>query len=170
MVYEKSIFPPYFKNEGLPFSKIMWEDPVENFWACLVRDRAIEFMHSTSFLRSLRQKHDDAKRLQKRFGHVWQEYDTDIYKLIAEGCGENWDLEKKDTAVNQENKGDDNLVAARETGTRERLDELQGIVEESECVLEEEEGQVSKGKRQEEIKSSKRGRRSADFYRRAGCT
>ena len=119
MVYEKSIFPPYFKNEGLPFSKIMWEDPVENFWACLVRDRAIEFMHSTSFLRSLRQKHDDAKQLQKRFGHVWLEYDTDIYKLIAEACGENWDLEKKDTAVNQENKGDDNLVAARKTGTRE---------------------------------------------------
>ena len=151
----------------------MWEDPVENFWACLVRDRAIEFMHSTSFLRSLRQKHDDAKQLQKRFGHVWLEYDTDIYKLIAEACGENWDLEKKDTAVNQENNGDDNLVAARKTGTRERVDELQGIVEESECVLEEEEGQarqVCKGPQEEIKKSGKRGRRSADFYRRAGCT
>jgi len=148
---------------------------VENFWVRLVRDRAIEFMRSRSFLRSLRLKHDDAKRLQKQFGHVWQEYDTDIYILIAEACGENWDLEEKnETAVNQENKGDDNLVATRETGTRERLDELQGIVEESECVLEEEEErsqQVAGTQEEAQVrKGSKRGKRSADFYRRAGCT
>ena len=134
---------------------------MENFWVRLVRDRAIEFMRSKSFLRSLRQKHDDAKRLQKQFGHVWQEYDTDIYILIAEACGENWDLEKKDTAVNQENKGDDNLVAARKTGTRERVDELQGKFEESFRELEEAK------RREAEEKGQEKGR-GEEFYRRAG--
>ena len=153
----------------------MWEDPVENFWERLVRDRAIEFMRSKSFLRSLRQKHDDAKRLQKRFGHVWQEYDTDIYKLIGSACGENWDLEKKDTAVNQENKGDDNLVAARETGSCERLDELQGKPEASLGVLEEdweEQGQSDRGPGAEKETPKKKCKecksRGDDFYRRAG--
>ena len=169
----------------------MWEDPVARFWERLIRQRAIEFMRFEPFLRSLRSgtgAADTAKRLQKRFGEIWAEYDTDIYKLIGSACGENWDMQneekcaafgtKNDTAVNQENKDDDNLAGARETGTRERLDELQGVVEESECVLEEEKGgceapEVSGEEAQEkggcEARGGTRSTAGSD-YRRAGCT
>ena len=186
----------------------MWEDsnPHAKFWRRLIRQRAIMFMESREYLQTLRGKFEEAKRMQKRFGDVWEEYSTDIFKLIAEACGENWDAppsqdeeknafehRKKDPAVNQ--KEDDNVVAAREAGSRERQHQLQGIVEESKCLLEEEEGsrrirhvcpqtqdeeagpkeeEESKRQRQRQRQRSSRGgggkERSADFYRRAGCT
>ena len=169
-----------------------WEDddPAARFMKRLVRERAVEFMRSPDYLLPLRFDYERARRDQKHFGHIWAEYGTNVYQLIAEAHGENWDPEdeekqnfaktyasaqkKKESAITQRAlPQNDDLVATCKAGPRERLDELQGIVEESERVLEEEEGQarqVCKGPQEEIKKSGKRGRRSADFYRRAGCT
>ena len=167
----------------------MWEgdDPHARFWKQLTTNRAREFMGNHEVLRSLRRDYERAKQLQRLFGHVWAEYGTDIFKLTAEACGENWDFEdeeknafaraeaKKEAAVKQR-ADDDDVVAAREASPRRGLDELQGISEESECILEEEEGFLGGGQqspeeegRQEE-EQEKVGRRGADFYRRAGGT
>ena len=164
----------------------MWEDdsPHARFWRQLIQQRAREFMRNREYLQTLRGNYEEAKRMQKRFGHVWAEYGTDIYKLTAEACGENWDFEdeeknafaraavKKEAAVKQ-NK-DDDLAPTRETGTRRGLDQLQGISEESECVLEEGKGlgggkSPQKESPQKETRQEE-GRRRADFYRRAGGT
>ena len=157
----------------------MWEDdsPTARFWRQLIRQRACMFMKHREYLVTLRGNYEEAKRMQKRFGHVWAEYGTDIYKLTAEACGENWDFEdeeknafaraavKKEAAVKQK---DDNLAPARQAGSRRGLDQLQGISEESECVLEEEEGLLGKSP-QKEARQEGSGRR-ADFYRKAGGT
>ena len=157
-----------------------WEDetPAARFVRRLVRQRAVQFMRSPEYLKRLRYDYDRARSDQKMFGHIWEEYGTDIYKLIAEACDENWDMEdeeknafaraafKKEAAVKQ-NK-DDNLARTRQTGSRRGLDQLQGISEESECVLEEEEGLLGKSP-QKEARQEGSGRR-ADFYRKAGGT
>ena len=164
----------------------MWEgdDPHARFWKQLTTNRAREFMGNREFLRELRRDYERAKQLQRLFGHVWAEYGTDIFKLTAEACGENWDFEdeeknafaraeaKKEAAIKQR-ADDDDVVAAREASPRRGLDELQGVAQESECVLEEEEG--LSGQRQsppkEKTRQEEQGRRrGADFYRRAGGT
>jgi hypothetical protein len=166
----------------------MWEDDNAGFLRKLVGQRARMFMRNREYLRSLRGDYEEAKQLQKRFGHVWAEYGTDIYKLTAEACGENWDFdcrssqdeeknafaeEKKEAAVKQKN---DDLAATRQAGSRRGLDQLQGISQESECVLEEEEGLLG-GKSPQKESPQKEARqeegsggRRTDFYRRAGGT
>ena len=162
-------------------SHAMWDndDPKARFWRRLIRERAIDFMRSKDFLRSLRCNYEESRKLQKRFGKVWAEYGTDIFELVAEACGENWDLEdeqksasardveKKGPAVNK--IGDDDLVATRESRSCERLDQLQGVPEKSECVLEKDKGQIDWSEEEEEgWEETEKGGRSADFYRRAG--
>tara|TARA_B100000029_G_scaffold280135_1_gene274280 strand:- start:232 stop:705 length:474 start_codon:yes stop_codon:yes gene_type:complete len=156
----------------------MWEDgPHARFWRQLIQQQAREFMRNREYLQTLRTDYEEARRMQKRFGHVWAEYGTDIYKLTAEACGENWDSEdeeknafaraavKKEAAVKQKH---DNLAPARQASSRRGLNQLQGISQESECVLEEDKG---RSKRQEESpKKEARQERRADFYRRAGGT
>ena len=166
-----------------------WEqqDPAARFWRRLIRERAQEFMEDPSFMKALRCRPEDAKDLQRRFGSVWAEYGTDVYKLIATACGETWDAEdeeknafalqaaKKESAINQNN---DDLVAAREVRSRERVDELQGIVEESLSVLEKEEGRKIRGliscvggaEEAAAAEKEEKRRRREDFYRRAGGT
>ena len=154
----------------------VWEDnsPAAKFWRQLVRDRATEYMRDPVFLRDMRHDYTMVREYQKRFGRVWAEYGTNIYKLIAEACGECWDSEdeeKKEAAVNQ--RIDDDLVAAREKDPRGREHELQGEPEASVGLLEE--GRCSRGRNgsaeeappQETGKSSRRGE---DFYRRAGSS
>jgi hypothetical protein len=165
----------------------MWEDDNAGFLRKLVGQRARMFMRNREYLRSLRGDYEEAKQLQKRFGHVWAEYGTDIYKLTAEACGENWDFdcrssqdeeknafaeEKKEAAVKQKN---DDLAATRQAGSRRGLDQLQGISQESECVLEEEKGRLGKQggspqKVEKEARQSGCEGRRTDFYRRAGGT
>ena len=170
-------------------------DPVAAFWERLIRERAVEWMREPKWMKPLRFDNDEAMRMQKRFGAVWEEYGTDIYKLIAQAHNENWDAEdeqkhapalakveyaaaplweKKESTVNQRN--DDNLAPAREAGTRERLDQLQGKPEASERVLEEDEkgssirlGAAEEEEARPQEKSGGGGRRE-DFYRRAGGT
>ena len=145
-------------------------------------------------MKSLRFDNDEAMRMQKRFGAVWEEYGTNVYQLIAEAHDENWDAEdeqkhapalakveyaaaplweKKESTVNQRN--DDNLAPAREAGTRERLDQLQGKPEASLCVVEEEQGKSAvlrsgKSAAEEATPAEESGRRRGSFYRLAGGT
>ena len=161
----------------------------EDFWNQLVRDRARMFMRSRESMRRLRYDNPEAKRMQRLFGDVWREYDTNVYQLIAEAHDENWDAEdeqkhavadedKKEAAVNKTNH--DDLAGTREESARERLHELQGVVEESLGVMEEEKGRrirgllATVGGAEEEARQKKeeeigRGRREG-FYRRAGGT
>ena len=155
----------------------VWEDPpsdaAKTFLNKLRRQRAIEFMRNDAYMRSLRHDYDRARSDQKAFGAIWAEYGTDVYKLIAESCGERWDAEdeekfaggatkKKGTQVNQRKKHDD-LVAAREESPRKRQHEFQGKPEARERVLEEDQGQS----RCPQKEGPKKGR-SNEFYRRAG--
>jgi len=122
------------------------ETPHQRFWKRLVRQRAESFMQDEKYLQSLRHRNDLAKADQKRFGHIWEQHGTNIYKLIAKASGENWDAEddektafalqeqKKTAALPQRNN--DNLAAAREEGPREREHKLQGLPQESVRELE----------------------------------
>ena len=143
------------------------------FWKRLIRERAIEFMRAPDYLRTLRHRNDQACKDQKRFGHIWEEYGTNVYQLIAEACGETWDEEddakcavetsgaKKDVAVNQRKLArDDDLVATCEASACKRLDHLQGKPEKSFRELEE-------AKRREAEEGEEKGR-AEEFYRRAG--
>ena len=152
----------------------VWEDnsPAAKFWRQLVRDRATEYMRDPDFLRDMRHDYTMVREYQNRFGRVWAEYGTDIYRLIAEACGECWDSEdeeKKEAAVNQRIvKKDDDLVATREKDPRGREHELQGKPEASVGLLEE--GRRRKGAEEAAPKEkSGKSRRGEDFYRRAGA-
>ena len=150
----------------------MWEyeTPQQRFWKRLVRQRAESFMLDEKYLLSLRHRNDLVKADQKRFGHIWAEHNTNIYKLIAKAHGENWDAEdeqKTAYALHEQKKTapipqreNDNLVAACETSTRGGEHLLQGEPEESEQELE-------KGRKEEEGKGACR---RGGFYRAAGGT
>ena len=152
-----------------------WEDnsPAAKFWRQLVRDRATEYMRDPAFLRDMRHDYTMVRDYQKRFGRVWAEYGTNIYRLIAEACGECWDSEdeeKKEAAVNQ--RIDDDLVAAREEDARGREHELQGKPEASLGLLEEGQGRRGRESRctKEAAPKERARRRGEDFYRRAGSS
>ena len=173
-----------------------WEDesPAVKFMRRLVRDRAVEFMRCPEYLLPLRFDYDQAKSDQKLFGHIWEEYGTNVFQLIAEAHGENWDAEdeekqmyaraaptqKKEVAITQRAQPqNDDLVTTREAGPRERLDELQGKPEARVVVVEEDEGKgIEIGKdgglsapakaEAEAAPEEEGGRRREDFYRRAG--
>ena len=156
----------------------MWEDetPAARFMRRLVRKRAVEFMRNVEYLKQLRYNYDQAKMDQKMFGHVWEEYGTNIFELIAEAHGENWDADadagpKKEAAVNQKRTvHHDDVVATREESTRERKHQLQGQSEASLGVVEEDQGSIDDVcKTETEAREESKGRR-ADFYRRAGGT
>ena len=135
----------------------MWEyeTPQQRFWKRLVRQRAESHMQDAKYLQLLRHRNDLAKADQKRFGHIWAEHNTNIYKLIAKAHGENWDAEdeqktayalheqKKTAAIPQ--RENDNLVAAREEGPREREHKFQGINEEGLRLVEKGKGQQGGG-------------------------
>ena len=167
------------------------ENPAAKFMRRLVRERAVEFMRSPDYALPLRFDYERARRDQAHFGHIWAEYGTDVYQLIAEAHGESWDAEdeekaqfalrpkKKEVAITQrEQPCNDDLVTTREAGPRERLDELQGKPEARVGVVEEDEGKgLEIGKdggsapakaEAEAAPQEKGGRRGEDFYRRAG--
>ena len=167
------------------------ENPAAKFMRRLVRERAVEFMRSPDYALPLRFDYERARRDQAHFGHIWAEYGTNVYQLIAEAHGESWDAEdeekaqfalrpkKKEVAITQrEQPRNDDLVTTREAGPRERLDELQGKPEARVGVVEEDEGkglEIGKGggidcaPEAEAPAQEKGGRgRREDFYRRAG--
>ena len=165
-------------------------DAATKFLQKLRESRAREFMQNKEFLQMLRFEPETTKRMQRWFGAIWARQNTDIYKLIAQACNENWDLEdeekhafvretaKKQSALNKQIKQHDDLAATREKGARRREYQLQGIVEESERLLEEEQGRVRLrcvgSTKEAQARKEKTGcRRGAEFYRRAGganCT
>ena len=158
----------------------VWKDPpAVRFMKRLVRERAVDLMGSDDYLRSLRHRNDVAVSDQRRFGHIWQEYGTNVYQLIAGAHGETWDAEdeqkeafraqKKEPPVNQRALalGDnDNLATTCEESPRRWIDELQGKPEEGLGLLEKTEGQLG-GEAQEETRKEEVSR-SRGFYRRAG--
>ena len=162
------------------------ESSAARFMKRLVRDRACEFMRSPDYLRPLRFDFERAKRDQKRFGEIWAEYGTNVYQLIAESYGETWDAEdeekhagalrkKKESAITQRTlPRNDDVVAAREEGPRQRFDELQGKPEASELVLEEDQGREIRlgGGPEEKARAQEKGGggRGEGFYARAGGT
>ena len=145
-----------------------WEDetPAAQFMRRLVRQRAVEFMRSPEYLKRLRFDYEQAMRDQKLFGHVWEEYGTDVFELIAEAHGEIWGAgtgEKKDTAVNQRRSIEhDDVATTREESPRERKHQLQRKPEASLGVVEKERCKAEAETRE------KVGCRREDFYRRAG--
>ena len=162
----------------------MWEDPVENFWKRLIRQRAIEFMRCPEYLKGLRFDYDRALSDQKRFGGIWEESGTNVFQLIAEAHGETWDEEdeekhcvKKEVAINKVND-DRNLACTRQGDSRGREHEFQGITDERLSVLEEEKGQGEGGavlrsseeEAPEKARGKGRGGRGDGFYSRAGGT
>ena len=175
--------------QGPDVSSSMWEndDPRAVFMRRLIRQRAVEFMRSPKYLRSLRFRNDLAVRDQRMFGHIWEEYKTNVYQLIAEAHGETWDAEteekeqyrarhdaaasavqKIEAPVNQKGTHDD-LVAARETGSLEREHQLQGEPEKSIRLVEEDEGRDGGKKACEEARAEEEGRaRSGSGSRTAG--
>ena len=85
-----------------------WEADSESasarFMKRLIRSRAVEFMHSPDYLKSLRFDYARATSNQKRFGHIWEEYGTNIFQLIAEAHGENWDAEDEEKHCRKKEK------------------------------------------------------------------
>ena len=131
----------------------VWEHdtPHARFWRQLLQQNADQRRLDEEYLKRLRFQPARAKEDQKRFGDIWAEHNTNIYKLIAKAHGENWDAEDEEKnafALHEQNKTDalpqrenDNLAAAREEGPREREHVVQGINEESLCELEKGKGQ-----------------------------
>ena len=158
----------------------LWtETPVQRFWRRLIRDRALEFMHEPKFLTHLRYHNAGAVDYQKKFGEVWAEHGTNIYKLLAETHGENWDAEdeekhaggpKKEAAILQ--RENDDVVTAREKGPCERQHQFQGKPETSLGIVEEAKGgrEARQSPEESAAQEDERRRRREDFYRRAGGT
>ena len=161
------------------------EHPAAKFLRKLRHQRARQLMHDKEYLRKIRFRHVIAAADQKRFGEVWADYGTNVYQLIAEatkGWSPSEDEQKsgaydpppkKVVAVNL--KGDQydaDLVRARETGTRERFDQLQGKFETGLGELEEAKGQG--GARKEAEKGPEKARaggcRGKGFYRAGGAS
>ena len=155
------------------------ESPHVRIMKRLIRERAIDLMRSPEYLRSLRHRNDIVVSDQRRFGHIWQEHDTNIYKLIAEAQdAEDEQKEafraqcttKKEAPVNQRGltKGNDNLASTCEESPRGWIDELQGESEASFGLVEEAEGSLSGARAEEEAQGQEEEKRSGSFYRRAG--
>ncbi len=62
-----------------------WEDeaPEARFMRRLIRERAVEFMRNPAYLKRLRYDYERARADQKMFGHIWEEYGTNIFELIG---------------------------------------------------------------------------------------
>ena len=175
-------------DEGSTLDEAWREPAAATFLQKLRESRARSFMRNREYLRSLRHNMDGAKEMQRWFGSVWADYGTDIYKLIAEACGENWDMEDEQKSAfaretakktlpdkQKESTKHDDLARTCKEDARLGKHQLQGIDEESFGVLEETKGRFKihhsrspqKAPPQEE---SRRRRRRADFYRSAGGT
>ena len=164
----------------------MWSRQVpDSFFENLRREKAMRLMQNNTFLRSMRYDHEFAKSQQRCFGRIWEEYGTNIYKLIAKSCGECWDNEddekyasvskdKNTVAINQsiQLKNDHLATTCQESSCRGKH-KLQRELKESERELEEDKSRGQSNDRSSEKEKQtreKKERRRAGFYRRAGGT
>ena len=148
------------------------EDAAAIFMRRLRRRRATSFMENEELLKHLRYDNETAKKMQKWFGDIWAERNTDIYKLIAKACGQNWDSEDEQKSASEAKKEsciklkeNDDLVTTREASPRGGLDKLQRKSQKGICQLEEKKRSPEKTSRQEAAR-----KRRGDFYSRAGGT
>jgi len=144
------------------------EGPHARFWSRLLNENVDALVQDPDkqLLKHMRYDNKMVKTYQARFGKIFEERGLNLYQLIAEAHGDSgWDAEdeekhagvareKKEVPVNQ--RKDDNVVAAREAGARERQHELQGKPEAGVRLVEEEEG-----------RKGRKGR-GESFYRLAG--
>ena len=126
------------------------------FWRQLLRDRAAQIVGDEAHLRRLRYLPDLVKSVQRKFGHIWADANTNIYKLIAGAFGEVWDEEddeKQQFAAAHAGKKE---AAVKQREPQESLEDLE-----------------EKGKGRQEGKGEEGGEgrsRREEFYRRAGST
>jgi hypothetical protein len=167
-----------------------WDNEHAQFWDRLLRERAAQIAGDPAWLKSVRYDMKEAEVLQRRFGYVWKESGTNIFKLVASAFGETWDEEddqknearvactKESAPLRENTRNHDDLVATREKGAREREHLLQREPEASECELEEAEG-LGRGRGRLRLRSDpeteaqeeeKAGGRRKGFYRAAGGT
>ena len=71
------------------------EGPVKRFWDRLLNENVDRLVTDPEQFLLKHMRHDYAmvKDYQKRFGHIFEERGLNLYKLIAEACGEVWDDE-----------------------------------------------------------------------------
>ena len=158
----------------------MWDEehPAARFMKRLVRERAEEMLTTPQFMRFLRNDNETAVRYQRKFGKVWREHGTNVYKLIAKACGDApWDGDSEDEEKGggavvagkkvspHKEKNHDDVARTREESALLGIDLLQGKSEESIKVVERE---VKGSSGEEEEKGRQGGGRREDFYRRAG--
>ena len=138
----------------------VWEHdtPHARFWRQLLQQNADQRRLDEEYLKRLRFQPARAKEDQKRFGDIWAQHNTNIYKLIAKSYGEVWDDEDEEKQRSRESalalektgciptKGDDNLDRAREESPRSRQHQFQGIPQAGFGFVEKGKGQSSRSK------------------------
>ena len=106
----------------------VWESPAEGFWRRLLNGRVDDLVNDPKkvLLRHMRHDHVMVKRYQRRFGPIFRERGLNLYKLIADACGEVWDNEDEEKGMLPKktpprlNKGNAvSLDCAREVGLRQ---------------------------------------------------
>ena len=148
----------------------MWDEqtPAARFMQRLVRERAEEMIAAPQYMKCLRNDNETAVRYQRKFGKVWAQHGTNVYKLIAKACGDSpWDSEdeQKNAVVVEKKvsppkeKYHDDLAPARQAGACLGIDLLQGEPEAGLQVVE---------KAEREKADPEEGGRREGFYRRSG--
>jgi hypothetical protein len=88
----------------------LWEGdtPEAAFMKRLLRSRVKCLLNNREWLKCLRYRHKEVKWWQKRAGHLFEEFDVNLYEEIARAHGECWELplteEKNDPMVVNEKK------------------------------------------------------------------
>ena len=81
----------------------LWEGdtPEAAFMKRLLRSRVKCLLNNREWLKCLRYRHKEVKWWQKRAGHLFEEFDVNLYEEIARAHGECWELspEKNDPMV-----------------------------------------------------------------------
>ena len=105
------------------------EEPIVRFWRRLLNENVDQLVNDPEkfLLKHMRHDHAMVKDYQKRFGQILDERGLNLYKLIAEACGEVWDEEDEEKQCLQPkkrppmNKGNAvSLDHPREVRVRER--------------------------------------------------
>ena len=75
----------------------LWEgdSPEAAFMKRLLRSRVRTLLGNKEWLKSLRYRHKEVRWWQKRAGHIFEEFDANLYEAIARSHGECWEMEEK---------------------------------------------------------------------------
>ena len=81
-------------------------DPVAQFWERLLNDNVDRLLRDPEkfLLKHMRYDHDFLRDYQRRFGTVLKARGLNLYRLVAEACGEVWDNEDDEKGCFQPKK------------------------------------------------------------------